>query len=492
VFQIDEFWSRTGDSRQLLDLGSYWEAPLGGEGGEDTYRQYTPLQRVPGSRPSRLPTFAKITTRRQGDPFPYPRRPGALASRAQFFIAEPVAAAGHRDRIPYLWDFGFLLARKDLWYAARDLGYEGWSSYSTVADVWDSLCLPADRIGNGNTGYVSWTTFYKACRAVAQNSGSAYLPFHVDPAIAESPLSLLLEIWATVNADGCAVQGAGERVPWIERLDAIDPNPAQALSLRSLIADDLPSLFIAMITFATMCRHLTSDHRVLRVAPGAPTQPVAERHWYSTASAAMKNAATDLAVLRLPGVCSTRGDWSLAVAGGSRSELVARRALDLLSSRQMALLRLHSGYGLPTRDVLPDEQIGNALTALRTTDPGSGRRRSIRYGELCLHAPDHAHPRFRPLRRSRLQDYGRHAFFARRFLARAMEEIDLWYDPSFADPDLWDLFSTTLTSERAAGPNAAGPIALLPSVTESFDSAAMARIAAFSDLAALLMGALDS
>jgi len=51
----------------------------------------------------------------------------------------------------------------------------------------------------------------------------------------------------------------------------------------------------------------------------------------------------------LPGHFAVRGDWSLAVSGGSRSVRQAERALDLLSSRRANVTRLQMGVGLPTR-----------------------------------------------------------------------------------------------------------------------------------------------
>ena len=95
---------------------------------------------------------------------------------------------------------------------------------------------------------------------------------------------------------------------------------------------------------------------------------VAVRHWYKSAcSISQSLAATDpLIPVRLPGHFTARGDWFLAVAGGSRSGRLADRALDLLSSRRANHARLEQGLGLPTRNI---EETG-AHTGLYTLDKG--------------------------------------------------------------------------------------------------------------------------
>src|SRR5262249_9623181 len=78
---------------------------------------------------------------------------------------------------------------------------------------------------------------------------------------------------------------------------------------------------------------------------------VASRHWYKTASQCPDEITSKepLVAVRLPGRFSVRGDWFLAVSGGSRSIRQAERALDLLNSRRANVIRLQLGVGLPTR-----------------------------------------------------------------------------------------------------------------------------------------------
>jgi hypothetical protein len=74
------------------------------------------------------------------------------------------------------------------------------------------------------------------------------------------------------------------------------------------------------------------------------------RHWYSTACDPRYNDGTRVP-MRLPGNYSSRGDWFLSVAKGSRSPRLAEHAIDLLCSRRSNLARLLEGIGLPTREL---------------------------------------------------------------------------------------------------------------------------------------------
>ncbi len=95
---------------------------------------------------------------------------------------------------------------------------------------------------------------------------------------------------------------------------------------------------------------------------------IAVRHWYKTACGVTKDASqTDPVIpVGLPGHFATRGDWFLAVAGGSRSGRLADRALDLLSSRRANHNRLEQGLGLPTRNITEK----GLHTGLYTIDKG--------------------------------------------------------------------------------------------------------------------------
>lgn len=165
-------------------------------------------------------------------------------------------------------------------------------------------------------------------------------------------------------------------------------------------------------------------------------EAIAARHWYKTACVAASNGEktghpSELTVaVRLPGHYSARGDWFLATAKGSRSERLAERALDVLSSRRANILRLQAGLGLPTRDIVSDQHIGETRTSLR--GPNSiGIIDNVKYGHLyemlgASHASvqagvDEPQPRSRDFHwfhRSGLEDYDRQSRPWRKWLSR--------------------------------------------------------------------------
>lgn len=445
VFQIDEFWSPNERGDQLMDLTRYWTQPLGNS---DIYNVFKPhpdagakafshLSKDPAST---LPAFIRITS--SADHAEQMVKP----TRQAFFIRNSVLEAGGAkakqiDRIPYLWDFGFILASTDAWYEARDLPLDVNASVvrgylpgeaRTVGEVWERLCLQSDRFEDEripkDDNPVSWQDFFNACRVVSRRTST--LPFHVDMAVGESVLSLLFELWASIDAR--AVGSAAD--PWFreaQKLALMDSG--NRVSARMLVETQCPSLYLAMLEWLSVCGHFESHRRALRVRDGVDVNSVAaERHWYSTASTAMERAGRQLSVLRLPGVVSTRGDWHLAVAGGSRSELVAHRALDILSSRPLSLNRLAAGVGLPVRDALSDRHIGSVLTALRRKDKRTDRLEGISYQELLEAAPDATPGKLAAFRRGWLRGYSGDSTFLQRWLARAFEQKHLWSMPAVA------------------------------------------------------------
>ena len=117
---------------------------------------------------------------------------------------------------------------------------------------------------------------------------------------------------------------------------------------------------------------------------------VSTRHWYKTACRLMppqtarssdpsQTHATKLPV-RLPGQFTTRGDWFLGVARGSRSSRLADQALDMLTSRRANRTRLHLGMGLPTRDLLDGGSLQHIRTALNIA--AQDTHHAVNYGLL--------------------------------------------------------------------------------------------------------------
>jgi hypothetical protein len=183
---------------------------------------------------------------------------------------------------------------------------------------------------------------------------------------------------------------------------------------------------------------------------------VASRHWYKTACVSTKDVSYDdpLVPVGLPGFFSVRGDWFLTVAGGSRSERLAKLALDVLNSRRGNYERLRLGLGLPTRRILDEDarlywarEDSLEEPNLRTSILTAGRRREaqnepdeksrrrlthVRYHELlklggpCREADEKKFPHeqdFHWLWRSRLKYFHRHALIWQEWV----NEMLLWW-----------------------------------------------------------------
>ncbi len=254
------------------------------------------------------------------------------------------------DRIPYLWDFGLILARKDFWERCtkekRLVSTK--SQILTVEEVWNSLCLPHDAIGNGSVpanSEITWSQFIDACRIVGQQSGM--ISFDVDLNTAESLSSLVLEMWGSISFKMYKKKSQFAKL-CSRRAGGFHKVLKHFCVRRNLL------FFLLVSSFLAACGHLTSEKRQMK-RDNEGKEAVASREWYSTSAAIIRqHKLHQFCVLRLPGQFATRGDWFLAMAKGSRSELLGHRAMDMLSSRRMCMLRLHDGLGLPPREILPD------------------------------------------------------------------------------------------------------------------------------------------
>lgn len=120
----------------------------------------------------------------------------------------------------------------------------------------------------------------------------------------------------------------------------------------------------------------------------------------------------------------------LAVAHGSRSKVRGHRALDLLSSRRMNLVRFQDGLGLPVRDILPDSAMTEIPSAIYSANRDTKSMSAITYGEICDLGVAFDKKNFTWLWRSRIRHFARDSFYFRRWIARMFEERD-WLDASF-------------------------------------------------------------
>lgn len=320
------------------------------------------------------------------------------------------------DRVPYTWDFGFVLLRSAPWEAAfherfvrrypfNTAGKPGDDEVgTTVGDIWYRLVHPkivpesarrADKIiakeyrKPGSATPVSWREFLHACSMVARSEASraARTPpaFDIDLTAPETLSCLVLEIWAS-ELNKCL--GCSPANPAFKR----KRHEPRNVSLLHLLADvdeqhrahHLLALYKTFLLLGEVMSpaQFGTDHFNLNSKP-ADAMAVASRHWYSTACPfmAQQNAQDPVEPIRLPGNWSVRGDWFLAVASGSRSPRLGHRAIDLLSSRRANVERLQMGLGLPTRHFVSPEKARRAWTRLCTmTDTGVPMW--VSYGEL--------------------------------------------------------------------------------------------------------------
>jgi len=285
------------------------------------------------------------------------------------------------DRVPYMWDFGFLLCKQGAWLAAASrqvvfdytkIDYTNKENSRSVKDIWDDL-----RRIDGNkdtktardrktTSNVTWREFLQACiivaRTQAQQKAELVYPFDVDMSVTETLSCLFLEVWASEIAKQNSFFDMHNIFPHYREdktrsglIDLLKNVPyRQALYKTWLLLGEV---------FSPM--QFESDGLVFTTRPVQPTA-ISARHWYSTATLATKNSdpLDPLVPVGLPGSYSVRGDWFLAVAKGSRSPLLADRAMDLLSSRLSNMTRLQYGLGLPTRITLKEH--GMVITGHRS------------------------------------------------------------------------------------------------------------------------------
>ena len=424
---------------------------------------------------------------------------------------KPPATIPHSrvDRVPYLWDFGFLLARRDFWKdcgeaslpsrpTVREYSKPETGKYSrptpttrdqisiaprTVRDVWNTLCLPGHEIEGQPTSNdpmaVEWEDLFDACRIVADRTGCD--AFSTDLTTGESISCLLLEVWLSQIAMTLKdpVRRSNSPLRWlVTRTDdaqRVVPSRWGHLPFDQFLRTFLPELFLATTRLVSAAPHLgvRGDH--IQSASKDPTHVAARREWYSTSVSLMRSIDGEhhFRPLRLPGAFSTRGDWSLAIARGSRSQLLGCRAIDLLNSRQLSTVRLRAGLGLPVRDIVTDAEARHEETALSYFEDGQSRERLLSYGDLCRLGAVRQHSRSqaetpepaetdggtdgganggaagaeRPLEflfRSKFENYDRFAFAFRKMAVQLLRSPDQWLLHELLEKTMYEEFFVRL------------------------------------------------
>ncbi|HWS88370.1 MAG TPA: ATPase domain-containing protein [Pyrinomonadaceae bacterium] len=347
------------------------------------------------------------------------------------------------DRVPFMWDFGFLLCKVRAWEEAAEIKLEIWneaprSGFMTVGDVWAGLPKGVNGWGGADGPRPSWRAFLEACyqlsRQQAYSGMGPVTAFDIHGASSQTLSSLVLEIWASEIYDRVPARRAELKTQVTER-------PWRSYIRTGGLIDWLTNyrqelfrvwlMLVEVIDLNVLARSVEAG--TLRALEPNPTA-VTVRHWYKTACQVTENLSADDAVVPvgLPGHFSVRGDWFLAASGGSRSGRLADRALDLLTSRRANHTRLQKGLGLPTRRLdgpgLPTSILTLDFSPHRDPSRNEVPRRisRVKYDNLMKIGGDTAGgpPDFHWFWRSGLFNYHRHT----RVWQNWLEQMILWWD----------------------------------------------------------------
>jgi KaiC/GvpD/RAD55 family RecA-like ATPase len=352
------------------------------------------------------------------------------------------------DRVPFTWDFGFLLCKVRAWEDAEHIKLSIWnrtnrrskrrSKFKNIGDVWRGLPKAAKGWGEVGGPRPSWRVFLEACYQLSQKQAFSNMTpvtaFDIHGASSQTLSSLILEIWAseiydrgTDGAEDLKQHVTGR--PW--RLDT------KSRGLIQWLRDYKEELFrawlllVEVMDFNVLAKSVEAG--TLRSLEPNPTA-VTVRHWYKTACQVTENLSFEDAVVPvgLPGHFSVRGDWFLAASGGSRSGRLADRVLDLLTSRRANHSRLQKGLGLPMRRL----GVPELPTSILTIDFGRYRDNStnqvprrvsrVKYENLVKTGsdPKNGQEDFHWFWRSGLSNYHRHT----RIWQTWLEQMIVWWD----------------------------------------------------------------
>lgn len=278
------------------------------------------------------------------------------------------------DRVPFIWDFGFLACREDLWDEAADETKRG-SVRDLIEGVWG-------RVKAGE--HCEWSQALRAASYVAKwESARQSRPvpaFDLAMMAPETFSCLVLEIWFS---EICQNPRAAEPLYQLMRERSWKPKDS-ALSLANLLEVYEKELYCTWLLLAESFNLNGFEGRSegFGFAYGRDADPnsILTRHWYKSAAGAEPNHTKNGPLLfsRLPGRFSARGDWFLATVRGSRSERLADRALDLLSTREANVDRLMLGLGLPTRKLRTEDRYLSSRLRGHVANASSSDKRSAR------------------------------------------------------------------------------------------------------------------
>jgi KaiC/GvpD/RAD55 family RecA-like ATPase len=379
------------------------------------------------------------------------------------------------DRVPYTWDFGFLLCNGKAWEEALALDTvkntdPGIRPGKSVAQIWNSLRKAID---NNPSEEVSWRDFLAASKLVADfqsfRTSTKSSAFDFTMLIPESFSCLILEMWFSeaynslrqyerTSKDPAKRQRLKKQRDLLKRVgrrqwysDTGSPltllnglRKEQGQKLQSILdrrtterdvqcfSLELYKVWLLLtqaLSFEDLVdssSHLNFEFKSKDVSSNA----VSARHWYKTASSFVDSLTPEQVEynwvpVRLPGNFSVRADWFLAVGGGSRSSRLADHALDLLSSQRANVTRLQEGIGLPTRRLFDNSyQHSHLRTRLVSAQKGTALK-NVEYHSLRRIGAqtDPGDEEFFWLWRSGIWAYNRHSRIWHKWLNRAL----LWW-----------------------------------------------------------------
>jgi KaiC/GvpD/RAD55 family RecA-like ATPase len=403
VLQVDEFWANQNTLRsQVPYLMTRTTDRLGNcDSVADPYGQY---QTQPIVRRAKAPY----------------RKRDFFDTRGYEIPADVAVNALDVDRVPFTWDFGFLALSEDSWKNAikvEELNGES-DLDRPVQRVWrafedTSRCTSISGIASEWDENRDWSKFLRACVFVAESeraSGkNAVAAFDLAMPSPESFSCLLLEIWASeiLRSERLGLLSGGNRdvtnevidqlatrkwdsvrrgtnglITWLSGEPAHGDRSVQRFRGFSLELYRSWLLLIEALDLSSF-ENVTGAF-AFKDAHEANSGSVATRHWYKTAVARDKSGGDrGVRYCRLPGHFSTRGDWFLAVARGSRSSRLGDLALDLLCSTRGNMRRLLVGLGLPTRHLTNEGDFSRFGTRLeqRSHEPAHVTS-TLTYGDV--------------------------------------------------------------------------------------------------------------
>jgi KaiC/GvpD/RAD55 family RecA-like ATPase len=445
ILQIDEFWSlrRHGGFRPQKP---YLDAVTWRDGVADQTVDPFALFR-PGLNDKWHPPEADVVKRRVDF---FEENGYRLKDKENGMALEEI------DRVPFSWDFGFLLCNIQPWINCRNREVRFWPGKSEkVRDVWDSLpkaCGRGDNLAGfayGDTPGVksrpSWRRFLGACKVVARahsSGGSNYAaPFDLSMTTAESFSSLIVEIWASESYKRLNK----EQREFLSSRQWDPPGRGQMKEVSFRLRRHLTEFYLTwllLVDVLDLSRYADPRKPFDPVTRAADPNAIAVRHWYKTACAAQGAARPEVMVpVGLPGHFSARGDWFLTVTNASRSSWLADRALDFFSSRRGNFERMQLGLGLPTRNIAKGHKDYGDRLRTRLVSPcqaegggfDPGRIANVVYNDLCR-IGEREDQEFFWLWRSAFRDYD---LLARIWQKSLVRMIIAWNDFRHERGDRW-------------------------------------------------------